>query len=135
MLPQKIWILSEPSFVSLLSSWLISSCSAKEISSWKKTYLKKLGFTLIPGDPLLQTYLLSICTGILETWRKIQFELVKITSSFSNQEKNSRVEDDRNRPQGRLKDFIHFSNHDQRKKKMICQIFHQKKNSESFDEN
>jgi hypothetical protein len=53
MLPQKNWILTEPLFVSLLSSWLISTCSAKEISSWKKTYLKKLGSTLIPGDPLL----------------------------------------------------------------------------------
>ena len=39
---------------------------------------------MISSSMITVSYLLSICTGILDTWRKIQFELVKITSLFSN---------------------------------------------------
>ena len=61
-----------PSIKTIKAKLLLEAMSSSFLLTWSR-------YTG-PTCPIL----LSICTGILETWRKIHFELVKITSLFSN---------------------------------------------------
>ena len=63
---------------------ILKNLFSRHLKNTLRSYISHFQQKMIGTKDYGHTVLLSTCTGILETWRKIQFELVKINSLFSN---------------------------------------------------